>query len=111
GVPRPPEAVGPEPPPPARPSNGPEGLPREGSPGRAEVLLEEITSAGGRVALGRRAVASAAREQHLDEIAGLQDLLGLGVGGRPPVDQHLAAGARLAPPEPPRREPGPVAQH
>ena len=66
-----------------------------------DVALLQIARAQSRVALGGIAVAAAARQQDLDQIARAERLLGLGIGGRAPVDQHLPgqrrAGRRRSP--------------
>src|SRR6266568_8263101 len=74
------------------------------------VALEPVALAERGVALGGRAVAAAARHEELDQVAGLEVLLGFGIRGSLAVDQQGARSARLATEETLGRNDGTVAE-
>src|SRR5713226_3375718 len=76
-----------------------------------DVALEEIARAESGIALGRRPVAAPARHEELDQIARLQDLLRLGVLGRPAIDQKRPPGPGPASEETLGRDRCPVAEN
>src|SRR5262249_23477572 len=77
---------------------------------RADVALEPITSAQGGIARRRRTIPAPARQTDLDQVSRLEDLLGLGVRGHAPVDQHRARRPRRAAEEALRGNAGAIAQ-
>src|SRR4030095_14366275 len=71
----------------------------------------EVAGAGLGIALRGRTITPAARQADLHEVTGLEHLLGFGLLGRAPIDEHLAAPAGPAAEEALGRDARAIAEH